>query len=48
LDGVPYLHALADLSMESWEAPYPLCKEDIPINTELVKRAEFLASKAAK
>lgn len=48
LGEVPWLHALTTIPMESWTAEEcPLCKEGVPINTEVGKGAEFLARKAS-
>jgi orotate phosphoribosyltransferase len=43
---VPKLHALANVTLEAWdESDCPLCKQDVPINTEVGKGREFLARK---
>ncbi|MBI2124012.1 MAG: phosphoribosyltransferase [Candidatus Wildermuthbacteria bacterium] len=48
LGNVPFLHALTNIPMESWTAEEcPLCKEGVPINTEVGKGKEFLARKAS-
>ena len=47
LGDVPWLHAITTIPMESWAAEEcPLCKEGVPVNTEVGKGAEFLARKA--
>lgn len=44
--GVPKLFALTNTTMDSWaEADCPLCKEGMPINTDVGKGHEFLARK---
>jgi orotate phosphoribosyltransferase len=41
---VPALHALLDLSLESWPAEdCPLCRRGVPVNTDVGKGREFLA-----
>ena len=41
---IPKLYALADVTLEAWdEADCPLCKQGVPINTEVGKGREFLA-----
>lgn len=48
LGNVPWLLALTTLPMESYAADVcPLCKDGVPINTEVGKGAEFLAHRAA-
>ncbi len=48
LGDVPWLHALTVIPMESWTAEEcPLCREGVPVNTEVGKGAEFLARKAS-
>lgn len=43
---VPKLVALASISLEAWdEADCPLCKDNVPINTDVGKGREFLARK---
>lgn len=48
LGDVPWLHALTTLPMESY-APKdcPLCRDDIPINTDVGKGREFLINKTS-
>lgn len=42
--GVPELYSLLDLDFQSWEeADCPLCREGVPVNTEVGKGCEFLA-----
>jgi orotate phosphoribosyltransferase len=44
---VPALIALLELSLDSWEAAAcPLCRDGVPINTDVGKGREFLASRA--
>jgi orotate phosphoribosyltransferase len=46
--GVPFF-ALVNISLEDWlEEECPLCKEGVPINTEVGKGKEYLAKKQAK
>jgi orotate phosphoribosyltransferase len=46
--GVPAFSALVTLSLDSWEAAScPLCRDGVPVNTEVGKGAEFLASRRA-
>ncbi len=43
---VPELFALVNIKMDSWEKKdCPLCKKDIPVNTDVGKGREFLANK---
>ena len=43
---VPALMALLELSLDSWEAAAcPLCRDGVPINTDVGKGREFLASR---
>lgn len=47
LGDVPTLYALADIKLEAWEAnECPLCQADKPINIDVGKGREFLATKA--
>jgi orotate phosphoribosyltransferase len=42
--GVPALHALVELSLDSWPAEEcPLCRRGVPVNTAVGKGREFLA-----
>jgi orotate phosphoribosyltransferase len=42
---VPALHALVELSLESWTAEEcPLCRRGVPIDTTVGKGREFLAA----
>jgi len=44
LGGVPKLHALLNIDLESWpEEACPLCQSEIPINTNVGKGKEYLA-----
>jgi orotate phosphoribosyltransferase len=46
--GVPFF-ALTNISLEAWpEEECPLCKEGVPINTEVGKGREYMAKKQAK
>ena len=46
---VPHLRALMELSLESWDAALcPLCRDGVPIDTDVGKGREFLAAKAAE
>jgi len=46
--GVPFF-ALTDIPLEAWlETECPLCKKEIPINTEVGKGKEYLAKKQAQ
>ncbi len=48
IGGVPKLLALANMKLDAWdEADCPMCREGIPINTEVGKGREFLARKQA-
>ncbi len=43
---VPKLVALASVALEAWdEAECPLCKDNVPINTDVGKGREFLAKR---
>jgi orotate phosphoribosyltransferase len=45
---VPVLHALVELSLESWTADEcPLCRRGMPVNTDVGKGREFLARSKA-
>jgi orotate phosphoribosyltransferase len=45
---VPAFAALLELSLESWEAAAcPLCRDGVPVNTDVGKGREFLASRGA-
>jgi orotate phosphoribosyltransferase len=45
---VPVLRALMELSLESWEASAcPLCRDGVPVDTEVGKGREFLAARGA-
>jgi orotate phosphoribosyltransferase len=44
---VPALHALVELSLDSWTAEEcPLCRRGVPIDTSVGKGREFLAAKS--
>ena len=44
--GVPAFSALVTLSLDSWEAAScPLCRDGVPVNTDIGKGREFLASR---
>lgn len=44
---VSFLHSLVNVSLESWdEADCPMCKDGVPINTDVGKGKEFLARRA--
>ena len=44
--GVPRLHELTTIPMEFWALEEcPLCKDGTPVNTQIGKGAEFLASR---
>ena len=44
--GVPAFSALVTLSLDSWEATScPLCRGGVPVNTDIGKGREFLASR---
>ena len=46
--GVPRLFALLDVKLDAWdEKDCPLCAQGVPINTDVGKGREFLASKQA-
>jgi orotate phosphoribosyltransferase len=46
--GVPALASLVTLSLDSWEeAACPLCREGVPVNTDVGKGREFVASRHA-
>ncbi|MFO0764874.1 MAG: phosphoribosyltransferase family protein [Patescibacteria group bacterium] len=46
--GAPVLRQLITLTLDSWEeADCPLCREGVPINTNVGKGAEYLAKKQA-
>jgi len=41
---IPVLHALLELSLDSWSAEEcPLCRRGVPVNTQVGKGREFLA-----
>lgn len=43
---IPVLHALLELSLDSWTAEEcPLCRRGVPVNTQVGKGREFLASR---
>ena len=45
---VPSLHALLELSLDSWAADEcPLCRRGVPVNTAVGKGREFLARRGA-
>lgn len=45
---VPALHALVELTLESWDAAScPLCRDGVPVDTEVGKGREFLAARGA-
>lgn len=45
--GVPHLFNLVEVEMEAWDAAEcPLCKESVPVNTEVGKGRQFLADQA--
>lgn len=47
LGDVPRLEALVNITLDSWlEDECPLCKEGVPVNTEVGKGRDFLARKA--
>ena len=42
--GVPHLYALIEISLDSWPAEHcPLCRANVPINTDVGKGRQFLA-----
>jgi orotate phosphoribosyltransferase len=42
--GVPVLHALVEVTLDSWAAEEcPLCRDGVPVNTDVGKGREFLA-----
>jgi len=44
---VPALLSLVELALDSWEAAAcPLCRDAVPVNTDIGKGREFLASRA--
>ena len=44
---IPVLHALLELSLDSWTAEEcPLCRSAVPVNTQVGKGREFLARKS--
>jgi orotate phosphoribosyltransferase len=44
---VPALVSLVELSLDSWEAAdCPLCRDGVPVNTDVGKGREFLAARA--
>ncbi|MDP3725310.1 MAG: phosphoribosyltransferase [Nanoarchaeota archaeon] len=46
--GVPELFSLVDLPLDAWdEATCPLCKQGVPINTDVGKGRDFLARRAS-
>lgn len=51
LGNVPWFDALTTIPMTSWDVPNgeecPLCKDDVPVNTNVGKGSEFLAGKAS-
>jgi len=47
--GVPKLFALANVKLEAWdEADCPLCRQGVPINTDVGQGREFLSRKEAQ
>ena len=45
----PALVALLDVALEAWDADTcPLCREGVPVNTDVGKGREFLAQRAAR
>ena len=45
---VPKMTALVNVKLDAWdEATRPLCKQNIPVNTDVGKGHEFLAHKQA-
>lgn len=47
--GVPRLVTLADLDLASWdEAECPLCRDGVPVDTEVGKSREFLEQKGSR
>jgi orotate phosphoribosyltransferase len=47
--GAPVLVALLDVALDAWDADAcPLCRDGIPINTDVGKGREFVASRAAR
>ena len=46
---VPQLFALTNIPLEVWmEGDCPLCKQGVPVNTDIGKGREFLARQRAK
>lgn len=46
--GVPTLVALLDVALDAWDAAAcPLCREGVPVNTQVGKGRDFLAKRAA-
>ena len=46
---IPKLIALVNITLDAWnEADCPLCKQNIPINTDVGKGKEFLARTMTK
>jgi len=47
--GAPALVALLDVVLEAWDAAAcPLCRDGVPVNTDVGKGREFLAQRAAR
>lgn len=45
--GVPALHVLVSLSLDSWPAEQcPLCRDGVPVNTDVGKGRAFVASRS--
>ena len=44
--GVPALVALLDIALDAWDADAcPLCRDGVPVNTDVGKGREFLAKR---
>jgi orotate phosphoribosyltransferase len=47
--GAPALTALLDVTLDAWDADAcPLCRDGVPINTDVGKGREFLAQRSAR
>ena len=47
--GAPVLLALLDVALDAWDADAcPLCRDGVPVNTDVGKGREFLAKRAAR
>ena len=47
--GVPVLVALLDVALDAWDAEAcPLCRDGVPVNTDVGKGREFLATRSGR